>query len=164
VHYAFDANRRFYAVARRRYHSARTLRQRVLALVFVTALALYAVLLIAAAAGWLDWTGHAPPRGLAVILLGFSLLPALLRLYSATRKVHCRTTVTPGPSGVEVHTGNAGALVDWQEFIRAVRFPDGILLLQRGLYRWLPDAALHGSTPLDVVELLRSKVPVEMHA
>jgi len=151
-------------MARRRYNRSRTRNQRLLALVCGTALVLYGLLLIAAVAGWLDWTGHAPPRGLAIVLLSFSLLPGLIRLHSATRRIHCCTTVIPGPAGLEVRAGNASALLDWQQFTRAVRFADGILLLQRSRYRWLPDAALRESTPLEVVDLLRSKVPIEMHA
>jgi len=165
VHYVVEADREFFAVGRSRYNSAIGLGRRLLGMVPVALLILYAVLLIAASAGWLDWTGYAPPRGFAGLLIGVSLVPGLMLLYSRTRKGYGQLTVTPGSTGLDVRTGNVQALVGWQNFLRAVRFPDGVLLLQeKGLYRWLPDTALQESTSVEVVELLRRKIPVEMHA
>jgi hypothetical protein len=164
MQYAIDANRRYYRVASRRYNSTRTLGQRAPAVVLGSAFVLYAALVMAAVAGWLDWTGHAPPRSLAMLLMSFSLMPALIRLYSTSRKRHFHMTVIPGSSGMEAHSGSAVSLTDWSQFTRAVRFLDGILLLQASHYHWLPDGALHGSTPLEVVDLVRSKMPVEMRA
>jgi hypothetical protein len=45
----------------------------------------------------------------------------------------------------------------WAAFPRAVRYADGIMLLRRGVIRWLPDSALMVGTPADATALVRSK-------
>jgi hypothetical protein len=45
----------------------------------------------------------------------------------------------------------------WQAYPRSVRYPDGILLMRRGVIRWLPDAALQEGTPTDATALVQSK-------
>ena len=45
----------------------------------------------------------------------------------------------------------------WAAFPRAVRYADGIMLLRRGVIRWLPDSALMAGTPADATALVRSK-------
>lgn len=46
---------------------------------------------------------------------------------------------------------------DWAAYPRAVRFPDGILLLRKGVIRWLPDSAIQKGTPEDATALVQSK-------
>lgn len=45
----------------------------------------------------------------------------------------------------------------WAAYPRAVRYSDGIMLLRRGVIRWLPDSALVAGTPSDATALARSK-------
>jgi hypothetical protein len=45
----------------------------------------------------------------------------------------------------------------WQAYPRSVRYPDGILLLRRGVIRWLPDSALQEGTPADATALVKAK-------
>lgn len=45
----------------------------------------------------------------------------------------------------------------WASYPRAVRYADGIMLLRRGVIRWLPDSALVVGTPADATALARSK-------
>jgi len=45
----------------------------------------------------------------------------------------------------------------WQAYPRSVRYPDGILLLRRGVIRWLPDSALQEGTSTDATALVKSK-------
>ena len=45
----------------------------------------------------------------------------------------------------------------WQAYPRSVRYPDGILLMRRGVVRWLPDSALQEGTPADATALVQSK-------
>jgi hypothetical protein len=50
----------------------------------------------------------------------------------------------------------------WTAYSRAVRFPDGILLLKPGVMRWLPDYALQSGTVDEAVTLVRSRLPVRL--
>ena len=45
----------------------------------------------------------------------------------------------------------------WQAYPQSVRYPDGILLLRRGVIRWLPDSALQEGTPADATALVKAK-------
>jgi hypothetical protein len=45
----------------------------------------------------------------------------------------------------------------WQAYPHSVRYPDGILLMRRGVIRWLPDAALQEGTPANATALVKSK-------
>jgi hypothetical protein len=44
----------------------------------------------------------------------------------------------------------------WAAYPRAVRYPDGIMLLRAGVIRWLPDSALTVGNPVDATTLARS--------
>ena len=44
----------------------------------------------------------------------------------------------------------------WAAYPRAVRYPDGIMLLRTGVIRWLPDSALTVGSPVDATTLARS--------
>ncbi len=47
----------------------------------------------------------------------------------------------------------------WSKYARAVRFPDGILLLRKGAIRWLPDRSLETGSVDEAMALMRSKLP-----
>ena len=46
----------------------------------------------------------------------------------------------------------------WSTYVRAVRFPDGILLLRKGAIRWLPDRSLETGSVDEAIALVRSKL------
>jgi hypothetical protein len=46
----------------------------------------------------------------------------------------------------------------WSIYVRAVRFPDGILLLRKGAIRWLPDRSLGIGSVDQAMALVRSKL------
>ncbi|MEO7149565.1 MAG: hypothetical protein ABIY40_06495 [Rhodanobacteraceae bacterium] len=46
---------------------------------------------------------------------------------------------------------------DWAAYPRAVRFRDGILLLRRGVIRWLPDSTIQNGTPDEATDLVAGK-------
>jgi hypothetical protein len=47
-------------------------------------------------------------------------------------------------------------------YARAVRFPDGILLLRKGAIRWLPDRSLETGSVDEAMTLVRSKLPLRV--
>ena len=161
MYYAIDASGPFYRVARRRYYRALGVAHLLRVLAFPTLLVLFGVYLIVAAAGWLYY----PRRGMALAVLNallFCWVWAVVRTLSLSRKPRGHVEVFLDPRGLEIRGANAVASVGWQSIVRAVRFSDGILLLQKGLYRWLPDTALQNATPIEVINLLRSSVALEV--
>lgn len=50
----------------------------------------------------------------------------------------------------------------WSTYVRAVRFPDGILLLRKGAVRWLPDRSLETGSVDEAMALVRSKLPLRI--
>jgi hypothetical protein len=52
----------------------------------------------------------------------------------------------------------ANARIPWSGITAASRFPDGFILTQKGIFRWLPDDALTGATVDQVTDLLRTKI------
>jgi hypothetical protein len=52
----------------------------------------------------------------------------------------------------------------WSTYVRAVRFPDGILLLRKGAIRWLPDRSLEIGSVDEAMALVRSKLPLRVIA
>jgi hypothetical protein len=52
----------------------------------------------------------------------------------------------------------------WSIYVRAVRFPDGILLLRKGAIRWLPDRSLEIGSVDQAMALVRSKLPLRVIA
>jgi hypothetical protein len=62
--------------------------------------------------------------------------------------------------GLRVSGPSREHLTEWSNFRSAVRYPDGIMLLRRGVIWWLPDAALQGASPEDVSRFLGTKTAV----
>lgn len=67
------------------------------------------------------------------------------------------TTVTLSKEAIASSGRHAEGKWGWQAFPRSVRYPDGILLMRRGVIRWLPDSALQEGTPADATALVQSK-------
>ncbi|HEY3849474.1 MAG TPA: hypothetical protein VGL87_00780 [Steroidobacteraceae bacterium] len=66
-------------------------------------------------------------------------------------------TVTMSAAGLVGSGAQAEGTWNWAAYPRAVRYSDGIMLLRRGVTRWLPDSALVVGTPADATALARSK-------
>jgi len=66
-------------------------------------------------------------------------------------------TVTMSAVGLVASGLHVEGKWDWAAYPRAVRYSDGIMLLRRGVIRWLPDAALLIGTAEDATALARSK-------
>jgi hypothetical protein len=66
-------------------------------------------------------------------------------------------TVTVSKDAIISSGRHAEGKWGWQAYPRSVRYPDGILLMRRGVIRWLPDSALQEGTPADATALARSK-------
>jgi hypothetical protein len=66
-------------------------------------------------------------------------------------------TVTMSGAGLIASGPHVEGKWDWAAYPRAVRYSDGIMLLRRGVIRWLPDAALLVGTAADATALARSK-------
>jgi hypothetical protein len=66
-------------------------------------------------------------------------------------------TVTMSAGGLAASGAHSEGKWNWAAYPRAVRYSDGIMLLRRGVIRWLPDSALVVGTPADASALTRSK-------
>jgi hypothetical protein len=102
--------------------------------------------------------------GLAVIvafilMAGLVALTKISILYRFKRRADFggEAVVTISKNGIGSSGRHAQGKWGWQAYPRAVRYPDGILLLRRGVIRWLPDAALQKGNPADATALVKSK-------
>jgi hypothetical protein len=69
-------------------------------------------------------------------------------------------TVVLSEEGVTVLGQHGQSIQYWTTYSRAVRFSDGILLLRRGVIRWLPDSAIERGTGEEAAELVASKMAI----
>jgi hypothetical protein len=65
-------------------------------------------------------------------------------------------------TGVTIHATSLQGNYPWSGYSRAVRFSDGMLLLQKEGMRWLPDAALLSGTGDDVLALVRAHLSTRL--
>jgi hypothetical protein len=65
-------------------------------------------------------------------------------------------------AGITICQKSLHGTYPWTAYSRAVRFPDGILLLKSGAIRWLPDYALQSGTVNEAVTLVRSRMPIRL--
>lgn len=92
--------------------------------------------------------------------LGGAAIGWLMQSRRLKRTAGQGVTVIVRLSDEEVTTSDAQARTHlrWTVFTRAVRFPDGIILLRGRVLRWLPDAALQDGSPEEATALVRSKL------
>jgi hypothetical protein len=69
-------------------------------------------------------------------------------------------TLSDGGGTIQQHVGETR--FPWSTYARAVRFPDGILLLRKGAIRWLPDRSLETGSVDEAMALVRSKLPLRV--
>ena len=65
--------------------------------------------------------------------------------------------VTVADSGISAKGAHTSGTWEWAAYPQAIRFADGLLLLRRGVIRWLPDSGLIQSNPAAVTELVAAK-------
>jgi hypothetical protein len=68
-----------------------------------------------------------------------------------------QATVIMSPEGLAASGTHSQGNWSWAAYPHAVRHADGIMLLRRGVIRWLPDSALLVGTREDATALVRSK-------
>jgi hypothetical protein len=91
----------------------------------------------------------------------FARIYARRRLQKAAQAYET-STVHMHDGGLTFTSPNATANVKWAAYERAVRFPDGIMLLKgRIISRWLPDNSLKEGTSQRATELVGSKSPLQ---
>lgn len=100
--------------------------------------------------------------GLAVVVVlaaGLVALTKLATLYRFKRRADfgAEAIVTLSRDAITSSGRHAQGQWGWQAYPRSVRYPDGILLMRRGVIRWLPDSALQQGTAADATALVRSK-------
>jgi hypothetical protein len=66
-------------------------------------------------------------------------------------------TVSMSEAGLVATGRHAQGKWDWVTYPGAVRYSDGIMLVRRGVIRWLPDSALIIGTPEEATALVKSK-------
>jgi hypothetical protein len=66
-------------------------------------------------------------------------------------------TVSISEAGLVASGRHAQGKWDWPAYPGAVRYSDGIMLLRRGVLRWLPDSALVVGTPEEATALVKLK-------
>jgi hypothetical protein len=66
-------------------------------------------------------------------------------------------TVMISEAGIIGRGAQAEGKWSWAAYPSAVRYRDGVMLLRRGVIRWLPDSAIVVGTPSDATALARSK-------
>jgi hypothetical protein len=67
-------------------------------------------------------------------------------------------------AGVTIHGASLNGSYPWSVYSRAVRFPDGILILRAGIMRWLPDESLSEGTATAATALVESHLPTRRFA
>jgi hypothetical protein len=108
------------------------------------------------------WTRSALGIGMLVVVALTAALVALAKaglLWRFKRRgdFGAETTVTVSKEAIVSSGRHAEGKWGWQAYPRSVRYADGILLMRRGVIRWLPDAALQEGTPGDATALVKSK-------
>ena len=69
-------------------------------------------------------------------------------------------TLSDGGGTIQQYVGETR--FPWSTYARAVRFPDGILLMRKGAIRWLPDCSLETGSVDEAMALVRSKLPLRV--
>ncbi len=160
ITYKLLLDKRFYRVAVNRYYKQRSmLRKLPLQFLFV---------LILSFGVWAyAWKPHA--EWLKIAGWGFLYIAVLwvfwffftkwsiLNRFKRRADFNTETTVSLSDDGISVGGRHAKSESEWTAYPRAVRFSDGILLVRKGVIRWLPDSAIQEGTAQDATALVESK-------
>lgn len=156
--YKFSADAAYYRTIINRYYAQRALLLRLPVQWGVVSLAVVGAFL-----GFKgSFTRTAVGIGMVVVILLTASLVALTKIsvfYRFKRRADfgSETTLTISKEAITSSGRHAEGRWGWQAYPRSVRFPDGILLLRRGVIRWLPDSGLQQGTPADATALVKAK-------
>jgi hypothetical protein len=119
---------------------------------------------------WMKGSYSRTAIGVAVIVAvvltaGMVALTKIGVLYRFKRRADfgAEAVVTVSEDGIASSGRHSQGSWGWQAYPRSVRYPDGILLLRRGVIRWLPDAALQNGTAEDATALVKSKTVLKLY-
>ena len=111
------------------------------------------------------WRGVDPVM-LRIMAVGLALLVGpgayvltrslLLQRFRGSASFGSETLFKLSDEGISINGPLARGDMKWQLYPRAVRFPDGIMLVRPRVVCWLPDSALTGSSSLDATALVES--------
>jgi hypothetical protein len=156
--YKFRGDAAYYRTVIERYYGQRS---------FLLRLPMqYGILSLAIVGAFLGFTGlstrTAVGIGTLVVIVSTASLIALTKIsilwrFKRRPDFGAEATVTVSKEAIVSSGRHAEGKWGWQAYPRSVRYPDGILLMRRGVIRWLPDSALQEGTPPDATALVKSK-------
>jgi hypothetical protein len=156
--YKFSADAAYYKTIIDRYYRQRA---------FLLRLPVqYGIVSLAIVGAFLGFKGSFTRTGvgigiLVVVLLtaGMVALTKIGVLYRFKRRADfgAEVIMTVAKDAITSSGRHAEGKWGWQAYPHSVRYPDGILLMRRGVIRWLPDVALQEGTPADATALVKSQ-------
>jgi hypothetical protein len=156
--YKYRADAAYYRTVIERYYGQRTFLFRLPMQYGIVSLAIVGAFL-----GFKSlWTRTAVGIGILVVVVLMAALVALtktsiLRRFKRRADFGAETTVKVSKEAIVSSGRHAEGEWGWQAYPRSVRYPDGILLMRRGVIRWLPDSALQEGTMEEATALVKSK-------
>ena len=103
-----------------------------------------------------------PVGAIAIPALVFVTKKGIFLKYRFRPSFDSEACYTLSDSGGTIEQKSGAAGFPWTMYRRAVRFSDGILLVQKGAIRWLPDESLATGSVDEVTALVRSKLPLRV--
>src|SRR5271156_2175459 len=162
--YKYRADAAYYRTVIERYYGQRS---------FLLRLPMqYGILSLAIVGAFLGFTGlstrTAVGIGTLVVIVSTASLIALTKIsilwrFKRRPDFGAEATVTVSKEAIVSSGRHAEGKWGWQAYPRSVRYPDGILLMRRGVIRWLPDSALQRGTAADATALVKSKTVLKVY-
>jgi hypothetical protein len=162
VVYKFRADAAYYRTIIDRYY-----RQRAFLLRLPVQYGIVSLAIVGAFLGYKgSFTRTAVGIGVLVVVLLTAVMVALTKIgvryrFKGRADFGTETTVTLSKDAITSSGRHAEGKWGWHAYPRSVRYPDGILLLRRGVIRWLPDSALQEGTSTDATALVESKTEMK---
>jgi hypothetical protein len=99
---------------------------------------------------------------IAIPALVFLTKKGILLKYRVRPSFDSEACYSLSDSGGTIQQKSGAATFPWTMYRRAVRFPDGFLLVRSGAIRWLPDQSLETGSIDEVMALVRFKLPLRV--
>lgn len=84
----------------------------------------------------------------------------IMRKYRLRKSFGSEACYSMTQEGVAIHEASLNGSYPWSVYSRAIRFPDGLMLLRSGGIRWLPDESLSDGTASAATALVESHLPM----
>ena len=159
VTYKLLLDKRFYRTAVSRFYKQRPLwrkfsvRFSLLLILFIGVLA-YAW---KTNAEWLTIAGWGFAFWMILSVSGFFFTKwSMVQRFKRRTDFNTEATVLLSDEGISVRGRRAKSELEWAAYPGAARCSDGILLVRKGVIRWLPDASIQDGTPKDAENLVKS--------